>query len=275
MHNVSRLALNILCGLLWVGSAVAADPAEKKKLTAEERAKAEKTVLTYLEEMKASHGYLQPLRDEAVERLFPRHAFFTLLFRQYPAPRVPPMGFVAPNVLVVNPEGKMTVFTAVNKEFSEYLNANMPMSKTDDHAKDVGRSFVRLIQEFSQDGFYKFVLADSSTKVIADGAGKKVTALAVASAGGNGEVSAALMLDENGKMAKIDFKAMLKAGPRPICHATKLLDVDPLVRRIVEQDLLIMGTAVKPYLDEQRTKASPELQQAIDRIWQRILDAEK
>ena len=44
---------------------------------------------------------------------------------------------------------------------------------------------------------------------------------------------------------------------------------------MAEQDLLIMGRAAKPYLDEQRAKASPALQQAIDRIWQRILDAEK
>ena len=68
------------------------------------------------------------------------------------------------------------------------------------------------------------------------------------------------------------FRSKLKPGPRPICHATKLLDPDPVVRAIVEQDLLIMGRAAKPYLDEQRAKASPELQQAIDRIWQRILN---
>jgi hypothetical protein len=51
-----------------------------------------------------------------------------------------------------------------------------------------------------------------------------------------------------------------------------LLDADPIVRRMAEQDLLIMGSAAKSYLDEQRAKASPELRRAIDRLWQRIVD---
>jgi len=40
---------------------------------------------------------------------------------------------------------------------------------------------------------------------------------------------------------------------------------------MAEQDILVMGKAAKGYLDEQRAKASPELQQAIDEIWERII----
>jgi len=47
---------------------------------------------------------------------------------------------------------------------------------------------------------------------------------------------------------------------------------DPIVRRMAEQDVLVMGRAAKPYLDQVRATARPKLQQAIDRIWQRILD---
>jgi hypothetical protein len=36
-----------------------------------------------------------------------------------------------------------------------------------------------------------------------------------------------------------------------------------------------MGRAAKYYLDEQRAGATPELQRAIDRIWQRILAEER
>ena len=64
----------------------------------------------------------------------------------------------------------------------------------------------------------------------------------------------------------------LRPGIRPICQATKLLDRDPIVRRMAEQDVLVMGRAAKPYLDQVRATARPKLQQAIDRIWQRILD---
>jgi hypothetical protein len=61
---------------------------------------------------------------------------------------------------------------------------------------------------------------------------------------------------------------------RPICQATKLLDPDPIVRKMAEQDLLIMGAAARDYLLEQRAKAGPELQAAIDRIWERMLARE-
>jgi hypothetical protein len=63
----------------------------------------------------------------------------------------------------------------------------------------------------------------------------------------------------------------IHAGVRPICQATKLLDPDPIVRRMAERDILVMGRAAKAYLDEQRARATPALRQAIDRMWKRIV----
>ena len=88
--------------------------------------------------------------------------------------------------------------------------------------------------------------------------------------GGNGELRAAIEYDKDGKLAKVTEKAAIRAGPRPICQATKLLDADPIVRRIAEQDLLIMGLSARDYLMEQRESATPELQGAIDRVWRQI-----
>jgi hypothetical protein len=70
----------------------------------------------------------------------------------------------------------------------------------------------------------------------------------------------------------ISEKGALRAGVRPICQATKLLDSDAIVRRMAEQDLLVMGRAAKTYLDQVRATAGPKLQRAIDHIWQRILE---
>jgi len=92
----------------------------------------------------------------------------------------------------------------------------------------------------------------------------------VVMAGGNGEIRAALTFDEKGKLTAAEQTVAVKPGVRPRCQATKLLDPDPLVREIVEQDLLIMGSAARGYLDEQRAKATPELKRAIDRMWERI-----
>jgi hypothetical protein len=53
------------------------------------------------------------------------------------------------------------------------------------------------------------------------------------------------------------------------------LDADPVVRRMAEQDILVMGKSAKDYLDEQRTKAKPDLKAAIDSIWRRVLDDDR
>lgn len=67
-------------------------------------------------------------------------------------------------------------------------------------------------------------------------------------------------------------KSALRPGVRPICQATKLLDRDPIVRRMAEQDILVMGCTAKPYLDQVRAASRPKLRQAIERIWQRIVN---
>jgi predicted acylesterase/phospholipase RssA len=57
-----------------------------------------------------------------------------------------------------------------------------------------------------------------------------------------------------GKLTKAEEKSTLKAGVRPICQPTKLLDTDPLVRRIVEKDLLVMGRRGRPVRTARRRR---------------------
>jgi len=83
------------------------------------------------------------------------------------------------------------------------------------------------------------------------------------------------MTFEDGKLAKVVEENTVKPGVRPICQATKLLDPDPIVRGMAEQCIVVMGSEAREYLLGQRAKASPELQQAIDRVWQRIIDEER
>jgi hypothetical protein len=40
---------------------------------------------------------------------------------------------------------------------------------------------------------------------------------------------------------------------------------------MAEQSIRVMGSAAKPYLDEQRAKAPRELCAAIDRVWAQII----
>jgi hypothetical protein len=125
---------------------------------------------------------------------------------------------------------------------------------------------------FKQDGFFKFAIPDGAVTVEQANDGRRASGKALVTAGGKGELSVSLTFDEAGKLGKVAEGGHIKPGVRPICQATKLLDKDALVRRMAEQDILVMGRAAQEYLREQRAKAEPALQGAIDRIWKRIVD---
>jgi hypothetical protein len=271
----SYRVIAVLCAYAVASLAAAAPLPEKKPLTKEEIDKCETAVKEFLAKKNAAAGVLTLVKDDNLQKQFPRHAAFTLLFRQFPVGRPAPPGFVVSNVILCDADGKIELVTKA-QTLSDFFSANAVPGKTDDDAANVARAWMRLNQELHQDGFYKFELMDKATKVVTSGKGTREVSLTVAAMqGGSGTVEATVMFDDGGHLMGTKEAVKLRPGPRPICQATKLLDADPLVRRIAEQDLLIMGTAAKPYLDEQRAKASPELQRAIDVLWQRIVAAER
>jgi hypothetical protein len=223
-----------------------------------------------LDRLKANGFVMQQVKDESVGRTFPKHVFFGVYFRQFPVARLTPKGLSASNVFAVGPNGKLQLLKEA-KQLQDFAKANLTLAKGAESAKDAARAYVRLMEDLHQDGFFKFSLQDDSTKVKVSKEGTTATARAVVMAGGNGELGTALTFDGGGSLQRVAETVQLKPGPRPICQATKLLDADPVVRRMAEQDLLIMGRAARPYLDEQRAKASAPLQRAIDSIRERIV----
>jgi hypothetical protein len=271
----TRTFVHALASAAALACVVSAAPVpEQKKLTPEEVAKAEKAAKEQLSKLKGDAGTLQYIADEPLGRALPRWAFFSVLFRQYPVARLAPPGLKSSNVFAVGPDGTVLVLTDA-AGLEKFFKSHLPPAKSDDQLKDGARAWLRLTQQFRQDGFYKFQLMDDSTKVSPAGAGKEVRGKVVAMAGGNGAIDATLTFDGAGKLARAVEGGQLRPGPRPICQATKLLDLDPLVRRMAEQDLRVMGKAAKDYLDEQRAKAAPELRRAIDRLWREIERAER
>jgi hypothetical protein len=251
-------------------SLASAAPAPKAKRTPETIARAEKAVKDYLEKLGgAAAARVQYIKDDAVESAFPQYYVFSVLFPQYPLARVTPKGLKSSNLFAVDADGKVATLTDA-KELEKFFHEHLA-AKEEAALKTAIQSWLRLAQQYHQDGFFTFAIMDDSIKI----GDKTAAGTVVAMKGGSGTLSARLTFDEDGKLSKVSEEAKLRPGPRPICQATKLLDKDPLIRRIVEQDLLIMGTAARDYLDEQRAQASPELRRAIDRLWQRIVDAER
>ena len=274
LHAILRALAAVACGfsLSMTGAAAPVpDPAKRAIATPEEIDKAKKAVQQDLEALQAKSGSLQYLNAAALGELFPDQLFFSVLFRRYPVASLPGPPLKGSNVYVVaKATGKLRRLTEV-KELEDFVREALPAIRDVNQAKNAVRAWLELAQVFAQDGYYKFSLIEEATKAEPDAGGIKASGKVIVMSGGNGAISVAMTFDKNGKLIRLEPASKLKPGPRPRCQATKLLDQDAIVRAMAEQDLLIMGRAARPYLDEQRAKAGPELKKAIDRIWQRIL----
>jgi hypothetical protein len=211
---------------------------------------------------------LTSLDHPALGRTFPGRLFFSVIFRQHPVARLAPEPLKSQNVFVVDKEGSVEHFTN-SKDLEKFCGSLLAAVDNDEKAKDAVRAWLAVSQQFVQDGFYQFTIPD---KEIAGDSHKMTGKAVVEPKGGNKGYLAVTMTFEDGRLAKVEEENKVKPGVRPICQATKLLDPDPIVREMAEQCILVMGSAAREYLSEQRAKASPELQQAIDRIWRRIVE---
>jgi hypothetical protein len=237
-------------------------------------AKAKKLVDDRLAKHSPNSGaVVRQMDDPALAEVFPENLFYVVIFRQYPVGFRPPAPLKVQNIFIVGKNNTLTHVTDV-KGLVKFFRSTAAGVKEEKAVKQVARAWLDLAPEFHQDGYYKFVIPKDAVSVAKEGNGQKATGRAeVMPNGGNGgQVQATLLFDADGKLAKVAQNAQLRRGIRPICQATKLLDADPIVRRMAEKDILVMGRAAKDYLDEQRAKATPALRKAIDRVWKRIVD---
>jgi hypothetical protein len=209
--------------------------------------------------------------SENLARTFPKAHFLVLGFRQFPVATAAPEPLKVRNLLVVMPDDKVKHLTTT-RGLEEFFQASLGPVTEAESGKDCTEAWLRLSQEFKQDGFFTFSIPQDSLTAKKSGNGLVASGKAVVTKGGTGEIRVNLSFNAEGKLSKVEEASTVKAGVRPICQATKLLDADPIVRQMAEKDLLVMGKTAKYYLDEQRKKASPELKHAIDRIWQRIVE---
>lgn len=227
-----------------------------------------KLVRKHIDQMPNGKGAGEIMPPTSIGRLFPDHRLIIVRFRQFPVARVMPEGLRASNIFAVDKQNKIEHLKDI-KAMEKFVRAHHKAVKTEAEAKNLLYGWMVLTQEFHQDGMFKFEVLSKQFAVAQD-TGLNARGRLIVMAGGNGDLTAELEFDKAGKLARVTEKAAIRPGPRPICQATKLLDADPIVRRIAEQDLLIMGLSAREYLMEQRDRATPELRDAIDRIWRQI-----
>jgi hypothetical protein len=224
----------------------------------------------YLQRRGVSGAVVRTVTDDFAGRAFPGFSFFGVIFRQYPVAVQCPAttDLKCANLFFV--QNSKVDFVSTIEELKFFFAVNLGPAPTQDAATDAASTWLRFSEELKQDLFYTFSPPDVSYTPRDDLT--IVRAHASVTAGGDGNIDVLMTLGTAGSLVNILEKSVLRPGVRPICQATKLLDRDPIVRRMAEQDLLVMGRAAKPYLDQVRATARPKLQQAIDRIWQRILN---
>jgi hypothetical protein len=239
----------------------------------EEIQKAQQRVEQELERLKAGPAQVHALTADAVVHVLSKDLFVAVIFRHYPVAIRPPAPLKPSDLFAVSRAGeaKPRLLTDA-KDLETFFRESLGPVRDDAQTKEVVRAWLELAPVFVQDGFYQFSVVPETITVSHEGAVRKTAGKVVVMKGGNGQIDVAMEFDPAGKLVRVEHTAKVRPGPRPICQATKLLDADPLVRRMAEQDLLIMGRPARAYLEEQRAQAAPGLKQAIDQLWQRILD---
>ncbi len=205
--------------------------------------------------------------------LFPKQLFYVLRFPQWPVSIAPPADLANNNLLVFT-QGKPLQAISDNQQLQEYFQLNAHAQGTVEGAANTLKAWLSLSAELEQDGMFQFnaPVVESSTNFAAGGFEAHGHIDVAPKRGDMGSITGKVIVDASGKLQSATTHPALKSGMRPICQATKLLDVDPIVRKMAERDLLVMGQSAHNYLIMQRSKAAPELRARIDQIWQQILD---
>jgi hypothetical protein len=241
----------------------------QEKPASEEVQRAEQAVKADLQKKKGAHAQLLPRDEPILKKVFPEQNFVVARFRQFPVANQVPEGLRASNLFAVTKKEQQVQYIPDPGAMEKFFRAEAVTAANEAAARDVLAAWLALAQEFQQDGFYKFEVLDKDFAVEGDKGNYTVRGRALVVQGGKGELGATLAF-QGGKLAKATEAGKIFPGPRPICQATKLLDPDPIVRKMAEQDLLFMGLAARDYLFEQYARADPELRAAIDRIWRKI-----
>ena len=210
--------------------------------------------------------------ENAVAEVFPDHQFYVLHYSSYPVGRPLPEPLRGHNILMLSKAGTLQHLTDATA-LERVLRPLLPLASDTRTRTNILRAWLRITQEFSQDTMFEFSIPPESLQVVADGEGWKASGKAMVkpSGGNQGEIRVILSFDSAGKLLSVAETRAVRAGIRPRCQATKLLDADPVVRAMAEQDILVMGRAGTAYLAERHQLAQPELQAAIEKLWQQIL----
>jgi hypothetical protein len=215
---------------------------------------------------------ISPVESAELTTLFPKTVFFSLWFRRYPVAIAPSEPLKTNNIFAVT--GKEVVHLKSAEELGAYFQNHLNLVKGLATAKTAAIAQLLLVREFQQDGFFQFQKPEITVTSGKGGPIAQGAVQVVENRGDKGKLTV-LMSFLEGRLETVKFGGKVFPGIRPRCQATRLLDPDPAVREIMRRDLIVMGSSATRYLTEQWQKASPQLRDVLDDVWQQIVDEDR
>ena len=171
----------------------------------------------WLKNLSGSQGGLIVSIDyDSVGKALPSKLFYVLQYRQYPVAQALPEPLAYNNLVAVLPDGKVLLLADINALETLFRSSLAPV-KGKAEAATALKAWLRLTQEFNQDGSFEFSIPDNSVEIRADrngitASGKDVV---VPASGNRGEIRVQLIFDSAGKLTKVIENAQIIPGRRP------------------------------------------------------------
>jgi len=161
-------------------------------------------------------GLIISIDNASVRQAIPTSLFYVLQYRQYPVAQALPEPLTYNNLFAVEADGKVELLADLNALETLFRSSLAPvMGKTE--AATALKAWLRLTQEFNQDGSFEFSIPDNAVEIRADrngisASGKDIVAPA---SGNRGEIKVQMFFDPAGKLTKVIENAQITPGRRP------------------------------------------------------------
>jgi hypothetical protein len=173
---------------------------------------AEDLINQYLQQLGAEDYHITPVTDPYVASTFPNTVFYGVYFQQYPLTVPPPESLAEANVFFMDKASEQIGYLTGPDDllafFEVYWNSVVGPT-AGNPLEDAARTWLRLSQEFSQDGFYQF------SPPMVEVNGNTAFGMVMVEAGGRGNLWVAMTLSPSGALT-VQETRHIHPGIRPL-----------------------------------------------------------
>ena len=164
----------------------------------------------------ARGGSIVSIDDAAVVQAFPSERFYILRYSRYPVAQVLPEALTYNNLVMASTDRRVELI-ADTSALETIFRSKLITVKDERRALNAVTAWLRLTQEFHQDGFLEFSQPDATLKALRnpDGITALGTTRVIADAGNDGQIAVVIRFDRTGKCSEVQETANVIAGRRP------------------------------------------------------------